>query len=260
MAKETPGSDPSGARSLLEKTARAFPAQHIEQVDGWWLRHAPGCAWWVGTVLAHGAVPAEDLVSRIAEAEKFYARHGSPSRFEITPGVCAEGLDTLLAERGYRRRSLMSLQAASTARVRRQAPAGGLRVRWDDRPTRAWFDAWHVVHGHGRDVGPDWDLLHRVTQPSAYACAMLGDEVVAVGRAVAEDGWAGVFGMATLPQARGQGAAASVLAALATWAGEQGINQMYLQVERDNPPALRLYERAGFSEVCGYHFRVAESP
>jgi hypothetical protein len=31
---------------------------------------------------------------------------------------------------------------------------------------------------------------------------------------------------------------------------------MYLQVECDNIPALRLYERTGFDEVCGYHYRT----
>jgi GNAT superfamily N-acetyltransferase len=41
---------------------------------------------------------------------------------------------------------------------------------------------------------------------------------VAVGRAVAERGWAGVFGMATLPAARRRGAATAVLASLAAWA------------------------------------------
>jgi ribosomal protein S18 acetylase RimI-like enzyme len=32
---------------------------------------------------------------------------------------------------------------------------------------------------------------------------------------------------------------------------------MYLQVECDNAPALRLYERAGFGEICRYHYRTA---
>lgn len=100
-------------------------------------------------------------------------------------------------------------------------------------------------------------MLDRVERPSVYARAMSGDDVVAVGRAVADAGWAGVFGMATLPEARGRGAAHSVLAALADWAGVHGADRMYLQVERDNVPALRLYERAGFTEVCGYHYRTA---
>jgi N-acetylglutamate synthase len=32
---------------------------------------------------------------------------------------------------------------------------------------------------------------------------------------------------------------------------------MYLQVERSNIPALRLYERTGFREMFDYHYRIA---
>jgi N-acetylglutamate synthase len=73
---------------------------------------------------------------------------------------------------------------------------------------------------------------------------------------VSDTGWAGVFGMATLPRARGAGAATRVLAALARWAANQGATQLYLQVERDNTAARRLYERAGFTELCRYHYRT----
>ncbi len=100
-------------------------------------------------------------------------------------------------------------------------------------------------------------MLGRVQRPCAYACVMIGLDVVAVGRAVADTGWAGVFGMATLPRARGQGAARNVLAELAGWAGAHEAGRMYLQVERDNRAALRLYERTGFREICGYHYRTA---
>lgn len=107
------------------------------------------------------------------------------------------------------------------------------------------------------DSRPEWDMLDRVERPCAYARATIGDDVVAVGRSVADTGWAGVFGMATLPEARGRGAARGVLAALARWAGTRSADRMYLQVEHDNTAALRLYERMGFRELCGYHYRVA---
>jgi GNAT superfamily N-acetyltransferase len=129
-------------------------------------------------------------------------------------------------------------------------PAGSPEARVDDHPTRAWFDAWYAVHGG--DPHAERELLGRVRQPSAYASVALGGEVVAVGRAVADTGWVGVFGMGTLPAARGRGAARAVLAALAGWAGG---DRMYLQVERDNAAAMRLYERMGFAEVCAYHYR-----
>lgn len=196
---------------------------------------------------------AADLLGGVVAAEKFYAGHGVATRFQITPGACPAGLDALLASRGYHRGGQMSLQVAEIAQLTDHA--GVSRVRLTDHPTAAWFAVWQTVHGSD---GCEWDLLARISQPAAYACAMINDEVVAVGRAVADTGWAGVFGMATLPAARGKGAARSVLAALAGWAGAHGADRMYLQLERDNQPALRLYERAGFTEIRGYHYRTAE--
>ncbi len=248
---------PEMIRELQERAARALPAQHVEDADGWWLRHSPRCAWWTGTVLPHGEVPADELPRRVARAERFYAAHDAVARFQITPGACPDGLDALLAERGYRRESPASLRVAPTACVLDRLPARPLRVAVNDRPTRAWFDVWHAVQHHGGDPRAEWEMLERVALPGGYAGAMVGDEVVAVGRVVCDTGWAGVFGMATLPAARGQGAARRVLAALARWAAAHGAGHLYLQVERDNAPALRLYERAGFSELCGYHYRTA---
>ncbi|MGH9233364.1 MAG: GNAT family N-acetyltransferase [Acidimicrobiales bacterium] len=242
-------------RGLQERTARALPAQHVEVVDGWWLRHAPRSAWWVGTVLPHGEARPGELVPRVVGAEEFYAGHDVATRFQISPGACPERLDAVLAERGYRRQSPMSLQVAPTARVLDQAPAGSLRVRLDDRPTRAWFETWQAVHGG--EHRSEWDMLARVERPCAYASALIGDDVVAVGRAVADTGWTGVFGIGTLPRARARGAARDVLGALADWARAHEGDRMYLQVERDNTSAQRLYERAGFVEVCGYHYRAA---
>lgn len=233
--------------------ARALPAEYVEHLDGWWLRLAPNCSWWVGTVLPHGDAGPDELARRVRKAEDFYDRHGLAARFQVSPGACPDGLDTFLADRGYGRGGRISLQAASTGCVLEQMSTGSVRVRVDDRPTVDWFTAWHAVNGQDGE----WDLLGRVKQPSAYASVIVGTEVVAVGRAVTDDGWAGVFGMATLPSARGKGAARAVLAALAGWAREQAADRMYLQVEYENDAAVGLYSRAGFEEMCGYHSRTA---
>ncbi|GAA2985629.1 GNAT family N-acetyltransferase [Streptosporangium longisporum] len=276
-------------RGLQERAARALPAEHVERLGGWWLRLAPDCSWWVGTVLPHGETGpqrSEGLEAGVKEAEDFYARHGLDTRFQITPRACPDGLDAFLAKRGYHRGGRVSLQAATVARVlersgeqvpaapvlgrareqalvarvlertRDRAPAEPLRVRVDERPADGWLEGLRAVHGHDGER----ELLARVEAPSAYASVIAGTEVVAVGRAVADDGWAGVFGMATLPQARGRGASRRVLAALAAWARTRGVDRMYLQVECGNDAAVRLYARAGFEEVCGYHYRTAKAP
>ena len=209
---------PEIVRSLQEKAAAALAAEHVEHVGGWWLRHSTGCAWWVGTVLPHADAGPEELVRRVVGAERFYARHGTIARFQISPRACPGALDALLAARGYRHESPVSLQVATTVQVLDQAPADSLRMRLDDHPSDAWFDIWHAVNGHIGERRAECNLLGRVSRPSAYASAMVGGDVAAVGRAVADDGWAGVFGMATLPHARGMLAGRSVLAALASWA------------------------------------------
>lgn len=243
-------------RGLQERTAQALPAVVVDHLDGWWLRHSGGAAWWASAVLPHGDAGPWELPNKIRFAERFYAGHGTPTRFQVSPAASPASLDDALAQRGYRLECPMSLQSAPTARVLDRVPAGGARLFIDDQPGDAWFETWHAVHGDGGDPGPEWDMLRRVDRPSAYASVLTEAGVIAVGRAVAEDGWAGVFGMATRPEARGRGAAKSVLAALARWADEHGAGHMYLQVECDNTAARRLYEHAGFAELCRYHYRT----
>jgi GNAT superfamily N-acetyltransferase len=257
VVASSPEATSQQVRDLQERAARALPARDLRFLDGWWLRHAPGSAWWAGSVLPHRDAGPSQLLPRVIGAEEFYARHGATTRFQLSPGVCPDGLDAVLADRGYRRHSPMSLQATSVSDVAGRVSPPPLRVRIDDRPTAGWLDVWSSVHGHGVEPGWELEMLDRVRLPSAYASALIADDVVAVGRAVADGGWAGVFGMATRPEARGGGAARAVLASLAEWTGHHGADHMYLQVERDNVPALRLYSQAGFREVCCYHYRSA---
>ncbi len=243
-------------RGLQERATRALPAEQVEQVGEWWLRRSTTSSWWVATVLPHGDAAPAELERRIALAERFYAGFEMPTRFQICPGACPEGLDATLAARGYRRDGTMSLQTAPVDAIR-TSPPPDLCLRLTETPTSEWFDVWYAVHGNGSDPRTEWAMLDRVAQPSAYAIAADADRVVAVGRAVADAGWVGVFGMATLPAARGSGASRGILAAVADWASAQEAGGVYLQVERDNAAALRLYARAGFAEAAAYHYRIA---
>lgn len=253
---QPPAAAPDVVTTLQERAALAFPPAVVEDADGWWLRYVDGGAWWASAVLPHREATAKDLSGRIARAEAFYAARGARARFQISPAGPA-GLDGALAGRGCHIESPASLQTAPTALVIDRLPASALQVRVDDRPTDGWFEAWRAVLGSGGDPRGDRDMLRRVGQPSAYVSVLAAGEVIAAGRGMAGAGWAGVFGMATLPQARGRGAARQVLAALARWAACGGAHRLFLQVERDNAAALRLYERAGFSELCRYHYRTA---
>jgi GNAT superfamily N-acetyltransferase len=79
---------------------------------------------------------------------------------------------------------------------------------------------------------------------------------VATALGVSDGDWAGVFSLLTRPAWRGRGAGRALLGALARWAASRGARRLYLQVERDNAPALALYAKAGFRERYGYHYRL----
>jgi GNAT superfamily N-acetyltransferase len=98
-------------------------------------------------------------------------------------------------------------------------------------------------------------MLERLHGRTGFAQARIGGQVAAVGLAVASAPWVGVFSMLTLEGFRRLHLAEAVLTAIAYWADERGARRLYLQVEVENTPARRLYERVGFTPRYRYHYR-----
>ena len=243
---------------LLERGARALPAADEERRHGWWLRHTDSSMWWSGAALAHAPSQVVPLELGVNSTEKFYVNRGVPARFQVCAD-CPPRLDTTLARRGYRLECPMSLLVAEAEDITDRLSAASLRVHVTNCPGPAWFAIWHAVSAAESPPEPERRLLQRVQPPSAYLTVFDSDQPIAVGRAVADTGWTGVFGMATLPAARGRGAGRCVLSAISAWAVSQHAPRMYLQVERDNVAARGLYESACFTEIATYHYRLQSS-
>lgn len=241
---------------LLERAARATPAVAEDRGSGWWFRHSDGNAWWSGAVLAHDASDDGRLAERIDAAEQFYAERDAAAQFQVCPG-CPPGLDRALADRGYRRHAPISLQTMQVAAPVEAPKPPGLEVRVSARADPGWLAVLATGVGSRGRVDDEIRLLDRVGLLSAFVTVYDGAGPVAIGRAVVDSGWTGVFGMTTAPRARRRGAARLVLFAIARWAREQGAPRVYLQVERSNSAAYRLYAAAGFTELATYHYRVS---
>lgn len=76
----------------------------------------------------------------------------------------------------------------------------------------------------------------------------------ATGVAAYADDWVGFRGIEVHPDHRRQGLGLAIMAALLEWGAEQGATTAYLQVLGDNTPALRLYERLGFTTHHAYRY------
>jgi ribosomal protein S18 acetylase RimI-like enzyme len=247
--------EPATVHLIEELAANAWPAPVTQVVGGWRLRFAWGVTRRANSVLANDYHGGPHLAERMELVEAFYARRGLPARYQISPTSRPRGLDAALGDRGYRRRLRVLVLCAPLATVLERLPPPGGRVEVAGEPDAAWLATLRALLGYYGDGAAVRRTLRGIGPPAGYAAVRRDGRPLAIGRAVAERGFAGVFSMATLPEARGRGLGTAVLAALAGWAAGHGATRLYLQVDDDNAGAIRLYGRAGFEAAYAYHYR-----
>jgi N-acetylglutamate synthase len=100
-------------------------------------------------------------------------------------------------------------------------------------------------------------LTMRDGEGTAGLVVEIGDGT-ATGRATLDDDWVVLDAIGVDPPQRRRGLATRVLAELLDWAASQGARTAVLQVETDNPGAVRLYERLGFVTHHTYRYLVID--
>jgi len=260
LAMEAPAADMTEIGAIEACANRAWPAAHVEKLDGWRLRWSDGL-----TRRGNSVYPLDDsgdmpLGEKLDRVESWYRDRGVGALYQLSPIASPPGLDAALAARGYALESPVSIQtcAAATladAPMRSRALSGGVT----DSPTAEWR-AISVERGRFAERPGTFDgFLERIGAHAGFALTRIAGEPTAGALGVSDGTRAGIFAMLTVPERRGQGAATALLTALGQWARDRGAREVYLQVERDNAPALALYRRAGFRERYGYHYRRARS-
>jgi GNAT superfamily N-acetyltransferase len=230
-------------RTLEKAALSAWPAEQNLRVGTWLLRYTRGVTRRANSVWVNGG---SDLPPLVDEVERFYRRRGLPPLIQIGP-LAPPQLDPFLASRGYAIDAPVAIQVADLQAI---PAADGARVE------ATLTDTWFAAASTGRFAAAPSvyrGILERIGPRALFASAGGG---AAVGLGVLDGEWLGVFNMATAKPLRRRGLARAVLSALADAARARGARRVYLQVERDNAPALALYAKAGFTEAYGYHYRV----
>jgi N-acetylglutamate synthase len=240
----------------LERLAySSWPAAEVRDLDGWRLRFTGGVTRRANSVFTNDGRGTAPLDDRIGAVENFYRERGEPARFQLSPLARPAELDAELAARGYAVEAPTAIEVAETRAAARSAE-GSTAVRIEPR----LFDDWFEISGRRGRFSDTQDvyrgLLERLGGRALYALALDSNEPAAVGLLVIDAGWAGIFSMLTLPSHRGRGLARALVGAMARQALVRGVERLYLQVERDNRAARRLYAASGFSERYRYHYRL----
>jgi GNAT superfamily N-acetyltransferase len=243
-------------RLLEDVGADAWPAAGTAWLEGWRLSLDRGVTRRANSVLPNAEQPANDVDALIGEVERRYRAKGLRPCFKLTAAAQPADLDRRLERRDYRAEG-HSLVLVADVRTIAPPPSPQIIIALEDRPTQAWLDACWPAAQYAAERPVRKDIVARLRLSRAFALARLGSALGGAALAVADRGWVGLTAVHTLPEQRRRGVAQSLLGALARWALEQGVERLYLQVERDNAPARELYRGLGFARAYSYHYRRA---
>lgn len=239
------------------RNALAWPAEVSEQHFGWLFRYNHGVTRRANSVLPLRAEGNLSLDVRVLSATHFYRKHNLPCCFTITAASAPTGLDAALEDRGFTAEGSSEVRTADLESVA-GISGSDADVSLTSKDTEQWRTAYLEGEDHARR-NRYIEIMRRISVARRFAVAMKDGQPVAAGVGVLQNGWLTIQGMQTVPDHRRAGHAAAILRGLADWARAAGATRGILQVESDNEPASRLYERAGFVPAYDYHYRVAPS-
>lgn len=148
-------------------------------------------------------------------------------------------LEDRLADRGY-----LDHPAACEVMIVVLEPAEvRIEVQVEATPTDAWLE---LSTRRRSEWGSFRAMFDRVEGQVGYASVTSGNDIVAIGQAVAVGEWLSIFNMNTATRYRGNGYARAVLETLHTWGLSRGTAHGTLQVTLDNELAQRLYQSGGY--------------
>lgn len=230
---------------IEEAALNAWPSPRQMVYDGWLLRFTDGPSKRVNSanVLYPSSLP---LPEKIEYCEAVYAQAKLPPLFRVPAPFNTPELAKSLLAAGYHafdETYVLTRELIATVPV-----PEGLRVETFS------VDDWIPYKGLISDAQPgplalQQQILHCIVPLKTLIVLFAGEQPVACGMGVLEGDLLGFFSIYTHHDARRNGYARVVMAALTSWGLQGGAKLGYLQVEGFNQPARALYRKLGF-ELC----------
>ena len=238
---------------MEELSLDAWASLQTMLYDGWVIRFANGY-----TKRANSVNPLYssniDLEEKLPFCENLYRERNLPAVFKLTRAVHPDDLDDRLAERGYQKDSLTSVQTVDLQVSDLQVP---LTAELQESLSDDWlgnFCAMSAISEAQRKTLRE--ILLNIIPRRCFVSLTSKGRVVACGLGVLQSGYIGLFDIVTDPDFRRRGYGQQVVTGILAWGKENGAKMAYLQVMLNNPPALQLYAKLGFREQYKYWYRI----
>jgi GNAT superfamily N-acetyltransferase len=244
---------PRDILALEETSARGWRAIDTTWSRGWLLRADHGFSRRANSALPLRPVQGS-LDEAVAAAYDWYRARGLPLLISC-PLPARVALDDALADRGFAAPVDVDVMVAELSAV----PPPTEPVEIAPVPSADWLASYHY---RGEAQLPDYGraILTRHDRVG-FATVRRAGEVLGVARGVVDSDWLGLTAVEVDSRARRTGVATSLVGALREWAVRvHGASRSYLQVERPNDAAIRLYAGLGYWHHHVYRYRIEPRP
>ncbi|MFX0171364.1 MAG: GNAT family N-acetyltransferase [Candidatus Hodarchaeota archaeon] len=244
-----------------ELTNNAWPAKEYFFINGWVLRFSNGFFSRANSVLPLYYF-GSDIEEDIHNVERIYRNKGLNVIFQIPDYTMPSNLDSKLEFFGYNIKSPTTVMVSviDTSRNIELLQEYNYTVS-SNEIDKTWLKTNHFFSNQTKEKKQAKKaIIGRIEIPKKFYFTMSSNEkIVGVTLGVLERGILGIYSFIIDPKMRRKKLGSSLMNYVIKWCRESSIYQIYLQVEKDNIPALEMYTKIGFQSIYNYHYRVKKT-
>ncbi|MCA0256331.1 MAG: GNAT family N-acetyltransferase [Proteobacteria bacterium] len=231
---------------------RAWPAASVHYDGSWQVRLTGGYpSKRLNSVVPLDPSDTRDLPIRLERARKKFEAYGRPLLVRETPLMPLE-LRDLLSNEGWSVFEEVLVMTSSLDKIE-------LPDTMDHLPGHdigRFVEAYLKITGSNSALQAP--LAEIISSIKPTVGLFLKEEVEEAPQAtvlcVQDNDLAGIMSLAVVPELRGKGYGAEMLAAAMRWARMRSARTAWLQVVSTNAPAIAIYERFGFTEAYRHRY------
>ena len=193
-------------------------------------------------------------LQKIRHCEEAYSRKGLPTLFQLSDVPELRSLDRALADSRYKRIDSSLVLTIGLDKL----PATSGR-QFEVLEIDSWLNVYCRLSGMPKTAARLQQLvLKSIPADAIYGAIKSSAGHVACGLAVIDDEFIGLFDILTHPNYRRHGHARQLISNLMHHGSKNGVHTGYLQVAKDNKPALELYKHIGYQSLYQSWYRIRQ--
>jgi ribosomal protein S18 acetylase RimI-like enzyme len=237
-----------------ELLGNAWPTKTIVFQNGWVLRLSEGVTRRVNSVLPIRYV-GDNLLDDIKVVERIYRERDFPVIFQVPDYFEPPNLKETLLSLGYEIIDETFVMTSNIKEISKIKENGNLNFFIEQELSDKWLTALGNLNNYGQaTIDGQEQIIERIPfRTKAFCYGELDNQIVAVGLAIIEREYLGIYDLVVHLNYRRRGIAQSLIVKMLQWGKENSANHVYLTVQGDNFAAIALYSKIGLKDR--YHYR-----